>query len=42
MGSYSYDMAKMIFTQSNKVSGYVKTAHSVVLDYAVCQIFFPE
>ena len=40
VGSYSYDMAKMIFTQSNKVSGYVKTAHSVVLDYAVCQIFF--
>ena len=39
VGSYSYDMAKMIFTQSNKVSGYVKTAHSVVLDYAVCQIF---
>ena len=40
VGSYSYDMAKMIFTQSNKVSGYVKTAHSVVLDYAVCKIFF--
>jgi len=35
VGSYSYDMAKMIFTQTNKVQGYVKTAHSVVLDYAV-------
>lgn len=35
VGSYSYDMAKMVFTQTNKVQGYVKTAHSVVLDYAV-------
>ena len=35
VGSYSYDMAKMTFTQTNKVQGYVKTAHSVVLDYAV-------
>ena len=34
VGSYSYDMAKMVFTQTNKVQGYVKTAHSVVLDYA--------
>ena len=31
-------MAKMVFTQTNKVQGYVKTAHSVVLDYAVRQI----
>ena len=30
-------MAKMVFTQTNKVQGYVKTAHSVVLDYAVRQ-----
>ena len=37
VGSYSYDMAKMVFTQTNKVQGYVKTAHSVVLDYAVRQ-----
>jgi len=35
VGSYSYDMTKMLFIQSNKVQGYVKTTHSVVLDYAV-------
>lgn len=35
VGSYSYDVAKMTFTQTNKVQGYGKTAHSVVLDYAV-------
>jgi len=35
VGSYSYEMSKMTFTQSNKVQGYVKTKHSVVLDYSV-------
>ncbi|XP_023344754.1 glycine receptor subunit alpha-1 [Eurytemora carolleeae] len=35
VGSYSYEHSKMIFTQTNKVQGYVKTANSVVLDYAV-------
>jgi len=35
VGSYSYEMSKMTFTQSNKVNGYVKTKNSVVLDYAV-------
>jgi len=35
VGSYSYDITKMSFAQSNKVQGYVKTANSVVLDYSV-------
>jgi len=35
VGSYSYDMTKMYFNQTHKVQGYVKTTHSVVLDYAV-------
>jgi len=35
VGSYSYSMAKMTFTQTSKVQGYVKSGSSVVLDYAV-------
>lgn len=42
VGSYSYDMTKMSFTQTNKVQGYVKTANSVVLDYSVDVIQLDE
>jgi len=38
VGSYSYEMSKMTFTQSNKVQGFVKTKNSVVLDYHVSVI----